>query len=314
MRRLLRTYLPVLLLLLVALLVPVGVVAVWADREVEDTGRYVETMAPLADNPDVQRAVAERLTSETMKKIDLGPFQDGTERLLGEAARSFTGTDAYRTAWNTVNRVTHDAFRDALAAPRGSGDTVSVDLAPVTEELKQQLAADGVPLAGSIPVVHTDIVLVRTDQLDTWRTAHRFLAPAGRWLPPLVLALAALAVLLAVPGRRLHTLAFAGLALTAGALLLALALTITHDVALSHLTAETGAPAAEALYSTVTSPLRSTAWAAGAAGLALAALTWAARWVAGRRGGGGSTGAAGHGSRERAGHAGRGGEEHAGRG
>ncbi|WP_433546585.1 hypothetical protein ACQPZG_16925 [Streptomyces sp. CA-294286] len=309
MRRRLRTCLSVLLLVLVALLVPVGAVAVWADREVEDTGRYVETMAPLADDPDVQNAVAERLTSETMKRIDLGPLRDGTERLLGEAARSFTGTDAYRTAWNTVNRVTHDAFRDALAAPRGSGDTVTVDLAPVTEELKRQLAADGVPLAERLPVVHTDIVLVRTDQLDTWRSVHRFLAPAGRWLPPLVLALAALAVLLAPPGRRLHTLAFAGLALTAGALLLALTLAITHNLALSHLTTEIGAPAAEALYSTVTAPLRTTAWAVGAAGTVVAVVAWGARWATGRR-----SGNTGRESRERAGHAGRWDEERGGRG
>jgi hypothetical protein len=282
MRRRLRTCLSLLLLVLVALLVPVGAVAVWADHKVEDTGRYVETMAPLADDPDVQRAVVERLTSEIMRKIDLGPLQNGTERLLGDAARSFTGTDAYRKAWNTVNRVTHDAFRDALAEPPGSGDTVTVDLAPVTEELKQQLETDGVPLAGRVPVVHTDITLVRTDQLDTWRTVHRLLAPAARWLPPAALVAAVLAVLVAVRGRRTTTAALAGLALTAGALLLALLLAVTHNLTLSHLTEEIGRPAAEALYSTVTAALRTTAWTAGVAGPAVAAVAWGAHWAAGR--------------------------------
>ncbi|MGW7413725.1 hypothetical protein [Streptomyces sp. NPDC054863] len=282
-----RRFLPSLLLALVALLVPVGAVAVWADTGIEDTGRYVDTMAPLADDPDVQKAVTDRLTSEIMKQIDLGPLQDGAERLLGETARSFAGTDAYDKAWNTVGRVTHDALRDALAADKGSGDTVTLDLAPVTAELKQRLTDDGVPLAGRIPVVHTDITLLRTDQLDTWRTVHRFLAPAARWLPPMTALLAVGAVLLAVRGRRLLTTALAGLALVAGALLLALTLAVAHNLALTDLPQDVSRAAAEAVYSALTGALRTTAWTVGAVGLVVAVVAGGAWWLTGRRGGGG---------------------------
>ncbi|MFI0978131.1 hypothetical protein ACH4SP_14175 [Streptomyces sp. NPDC021093] len=278
-----RRFLPPLLLALVALLVPVNAVAVWADAGIEDTGRYVTTMAPLAEDPDVQKAVTDRLTSEIMKQVDLGPLQNGAERLLGEAARSFAGTDTYDKAWNTVSRVTHDALRNALTADKGSGDTVALDLAPVIAELKQRLTDDGVPLAGRIPVVHTDITLLRTDQLDTWRTVYHTLAPTARWLPPVTALLVVGSILLAVRGRRLLTTALAGLALVAGALLLALALAVAHNLALTDLPQDVGRAAAEAVYSTLTGALRTTAWAVGAVGLVVAAGAGGAWWVAGRR-------------------------------
>ncbi|MCX5200182.1 hypothetical protein OG897_01705 [Streptomyces sp. NBC_00237] len=280
---LLRRFLPAVLLALVALLVPVGAVAVWADAEVEDTGRYVATMAPLADDVDVQQAVAARVTEEIMKQVDLGPLQNGAERLVGEAARSFAGTEPYRRAWNTVTRVTHDAFRDALTAERGSGDRVRLDLAPVTAELKKQLRDDGVPLAGRIPVVHTDLTLVETDQLDAWRSVYGFLEGAARWVPVAVGVLVVGAVAVAVRGRRLLTVALAGGACVVGALLLALLLAVAHNLTLSHLPEDVSRAAGEAVYATVTGGLRAAAWWVGAVGLGVAVVAGGAWWFAGRR-------------------------------
>ncbi|MFF0745120.1 hypothetical protein ACFYVL_32440 [Streptomyces sp. NPDC004111] len=278
-----RRFLPVVFLVLAALLLPCAAVAVWAEREIDDTGRFVATMAPLADDTDVQQAVATRLTTEVMRQVDLGPLQEGAGRMLGEAVRSFTGTDAYRKAWNTVSRVTHDAFRDALTAPRGSGDAVTLDLAPVTEELKARLTADKVPLAGQLPVVHTDIELVRTESLDEWRGAYERLGAAARWLPWAVAALVVAAVVLAVRGRRLHTVALAGLAVLVGALLLALLLAVAHNLALSDLPDDLSRPAAEALYAAFTASLRTVAWVAGVVGLAVAVVAGGAGWLTGRR-------------------------------
>ncbi|GAA3488523.1 hypothetical protein [Streptomyces cremeus] len=280
---LLRRFLPVALLALVALLVPLGTVAVWARAEVQDTGRYVDTMAPLADDPDVQKAVVTRLTGEIMRQVDLGPLQNGAERLIGEAARSFTGTQSYRNAWNTVQRVTHDAFRDALAAERGSGDRVLLDLAPVTAELKQRLTDDGVPFAGRIPVVHTDLTLVETDRLDTWRSVYAFLRGAAWWAPVAAVLLAVAAVALSVRGRRLPALATAGGAVVLGALLLALVLAVAHNLVLSHLPEDLSRAAAEALYATATGRLRTAGWWLGLAGLAVALSAGGLWWVRGRR-------------------------------
>src|SRR3954451_21805145 len=66
-----RTLSAVFLITLSCLLAPLSVTAVWASRQVSDTDRYVETVAPLADDPAVQRAVSDAVAREIFQQIDL---------------------------------------------------------------------------------------------------------------------------------------------------------------------------------------------------------------------------------------------------
>ncbi|WP_241831682.1 hypothetical protein [Parafrankia soli] len=59
-----------ILLLVAALLAPLGVVAAWADTTVSDTDRYVETVAPLATDPAVQNMVIDRLTNRVVSNVN----------------------------------------------------------------------------------------------------------------------------------------------------------------------------------------------------------------------------------------------------
>ena len=58
-------------LVLVGVLAPLSILATWAHDEVSDTDRYVETVAPLADSPEVQAAVTTRLTARIVGLIDV---------------------------------------------------------------------------------------------------------------------------------------------------------------------------------------------------------------------------------------------------
>ncbi|MEV6409842.1 hypothetical protein AB0M58_44295, partial [Streptomyces bobili] len=70
----------VLLILLAALLSVLSVIAVWANSIVRDTDRYVATVGPLASDPDVQKAVTNRVTDAVLGQIDVdalvGQLQD----------------------------------------------------------------------------------------------------------------------------------------------------------------------------------------------------------------------------------------------
>lgn len=267
------------LIVLVAILTPLSALAVWADREIGDTDAYVAAMAPLASDPAVQNAVAVRITGEVMQKIDVGPFQEGVRSLLYEAVISFSATDSYKTAWNTVNRAAHTAFEQALTSD--SGDSVSVDLAPVIEQVKQQLSADGLPFADQLPVGRTRTTILDSDGLGVAREIFDGLQIAGVWLPIATLLPAAAAVLLAVRtarGRRARR-AFIGLgiALAVGGVLLRIAVTLGRGLALDDLPADVDRPAASAVYDALTATLRTTAWWVLGAGLALAAVAWLAQ-------------------------------------
>ncbi|MGA4840706.1 hypothetical protein [Streptomyces sp. G45] len=273
-----RAALAAALLALACLLVPFGAVATWARYEIEDTDRYVATMAPLASDAAVRAAVADAVTDSVTKEIDAGPLQSAVESFVRDAVRSFTGTAAYRAAWDTANRAAHAAVRDALES--GADNAVTLDLAPITKQVKRQLDADGVPFADRIPVRHTRITVMRAEDLGDFRKGFRMLQVAGLWLPVAAVVLAAGGILLAV--RRRRAVAATALGTALGAALLAAAVAVGRALTLDDLPPHVSRAAAAAVYDALTATLRTTAWVLLGVGLAVAAGTWAwGRW--GRR-------------------------------
>ncbi|WP_329119813.1 hypothetical protein [Streptomyces sp. NBC_01465] len=268
MRRLLSAALTVL----VVLLVPLSALSVWASQEVGNTDRYVAAMAPLAGDPAVQDVVADQVTAQVMKNIDVGPLQSSVGDLVRQAVMSFAGSDAFQAAWNTVNRVAHAAVDKALDS--GTGDDVTIDLAPVTERVKQELSDQGVPFADNIPVEHTEVTVLTADKLGELRDGYRWLRIAGIWLPVLTLVLAGLAVLLAVAGRRRRAVTGLGLATALGAVLLLVGVAVARPLALDDLPADVNRAAAGAVYDALTGFLRTAGWVALGLGLAVLLAAW----------------------------------------
>lgn len=259
-----------MLIVLVAVLTPLSALATWADLEIGDADGYVATMAPLASDPVVQNAVAIRITDEVMEEIDAGPFQEGVQRLVQAAVLSFADTDAFKTAWITVNRAAHTAVENALTSD--NGNTVTIDLAPVVEQVKQQLSNEGVPFADRIPVGDTRITILKSDKLGAARDAFHALQTAGLGLPVATVLVAAGAVLLVV--RRGRALIGVGIALAVGGVLLRIMVAVARGPALEDLPPDVDREAAGVVYDALTGTLRTTAWWLLAAGLALALATW----------------------------------------
>ncbi|MER6517376.1 hypothetical protein ABT246_10975 [Streptomyces sp. NPDC001553] len=267
-----RTFLSTVLIVLVALLVPASAVAYWADRELGDADRYTAAMSPLAEDPAVRGVVVTQATRALAGQIDAGPFQGGVDALLGEALQSFSGTPAYRTAWDAANHAAHAAFLKALTT--GDGDAVTIDLAPVIARVKGELVKNGVPFADRIPVTHVSVEVMEYDDLGALRKGFRMLQIAGVWLPLLTLLLAAAAIAVAV--RRRRAVIATGLGLAIGAVLLWLAVQWCRRLTLEDLPADIDRPAAGAVYDALTAFLRTTAWVVLALGLAAALAAWLA--------------------------------------
>ncbi|MCX4907282.1 hypothetical protein [Streptomyces sp. NBC_00878] len=265
-----RNVLSAVLIVLGCVLVPLGGLSAWAKYEIGDTGRYVAAMAPLAAGPDVQSAIADSVTDGVMSEIEVGPLEGEVRAYVRRAVRSFTGTEAFRVAWNTANRAAHDAVLRALRSDREGA--VTLDLAPVTRQLKSQLAYDRVPLANRIPVEHTRVTVLQAQELSTLRKGFHMLEIAGFWLPLAAVGLAVGGILLAVRRRRAVTATALGMAL--GAALLALATVIGRVLTLADLPSHVSRAAAGAIYDALTSTLRTATWFILALGLTVAAATW----------------------------------------
>ncbi|WP_225824349.1 hypothetical protein [Streptomyces naphthomycinicus] len=269
-----RSVLSAVLLTLSCLLVPFGALAAWAAYGLADTGRYVTTMAPLAADPAVREAVVDTVGDGLLRAVDqhldVRRFRGSVRPFVHDAVRSFTHTQAFRLAWDTGNRVTHDAVLRAL---RDADErTVTIDLAPVTAQVKRQLTHDHVPLAARIPVEHTAVAVLPAGRLTALRKGFHVLEAAGFWLPVAAVAFAVTGIALAV--RRRRAVAATALGTAAGGAVLFLALAVGRSLTLADLPAGVSHPAAAAVYDALTATLRTAAWLLLCLGLAVALLTW----------------------------------------
>ncbi|MEU6947738.1 hypothetical protein ABZ957_21250 [Streptomyces sp. NPDC046316] len=299
-RHRLRSFFAALLIVLGCVLAPLGIVAAWTADEVGDTDRYVETVAPLASDPDVQAAVANRVTGAVMEHIDLKDLLEGVapeqrpllEKALGRlgdslegAVRSFVhekaeevvSSDAFETVWTDANRAIHTSVVRALT---GSGegavqiknDTVTLDLAPVIERVKTRLVDSGLTVAEKIPEVHTDFTILKSDDIGKVKTGFRLLQLMGLWLPVIAVLLAAGGVLLSVHRRR--SLIAAALGFAGAALVLGIGLTVFRTVYLNALPDTVSQAAAGSVYDALIRLLRTTVRMVVTLGVVLAVAAW----------------------------------------
>ncbi|WP_307818669.1 hypothetical protein [Streptomyces sp. MBT62] len=295
-----RSLVAVLLVVVGCLLAPLGVVAAWAADTVGDTDRYVRTVAPLASHPDIQDAVADRVTTAVMGHLDLttllsgaapaerpllekalgalgGSLEDAVRAFVHDKARAVAASDAFARIWKDANRRVHSTVEKALTGSGGGAvrlddGAVTLDVGPVVDQVKQRLVDDGMTVAAKIPELHTSITLVRNDDLDSYRKYFRLLQLAGAWLPLVALVLVAAGVLLAK--RRRRALVTGALGVAAATALLGIALRIARALYLDALPAGVSQPAAAAVYDALTRFLSTTVRMVVAVGVVVALGAW----------------------------------------
>ncbi|WP_177204307.1 MULTISPECIES: hypothetical protein [unclassified Streptomyces] len=294
-RHVLRSVGSTVLVLLAALLSMLAVVAVWADSIVQDTDRYVATVAPLASDPDVQAAVADRVTDVVLDRVDvealvqqltdaaaqqgvpprlaelLGtldePIENGLRQLVRDTVERVVGSEAFETVWVDANRRAHTLLDRALTGEADGvvkleGDEVAVDVGPIVALVKERLVDAGFAPAARIPAVQTDFVVFASKDIGEVRTYVRVLEILGGWLPLIALLVAAAGVYVAFDRR--HALIGTGVAVFVAMVILGIALTVTRDVYLDRLPPDVSQAAAGEVYDTLVRFLRAAARALGA--------------------------------------------------
>ncbi|RPK94080.1 MULTISPECIES: hypothetical protein [Streptomyces] len=267
-----------LLLVLLAVLVPFSALSAWVDLEIDDTDRYVAAVSPLSSDPAVRNTVADLVTEEAMRQIDLGPLQDTVREFLHGSAQSFTTTEAFRNAWDTANRAAHKAVAAALDGD--SGEPVTIDLAPVIDQVKQDLVRDGVPFADLIPVERTEITVLGPGQADDLRSSFRWLRYCSIWPAVATLVLLVLVVGIATVRRGLRAGLWATAIVGAGFVLGAVVLRVLVATGRSRVLDEvpgSDRDAATAVFDALTASLRTTVWVVLAVGAVLLVGAVAAR-------------------------------------
>jgi hypothetical protein len=209
-----------------AILLPFAVITVWTQQTILDTDAYVETVAPLADNEDIQAAVTFQVTEAVAEAADFrsiaeetlppaaavlaGPIESGAKSLIQEVVAGLVASDAFADLWEDVNRIGHDNVVKVLKGDGNevvetSGGRIVLKLGPFAKEaIKEVDAILGTNLAESIPAetIDQEFVIVESSDLSDVQDALGLL-DALSWITViLALGLLAAAVLLA-ENRRL---------------------------------------------------------------------------------------------------------------
>ncbi|GAA0929174.1 hypothetical protein [Streptomyces thermoalcalitolerans] len=294
-----RSFFSALLIVVGCLLAPLAATASWAASEVDDTDRYVATVAPLASDPAVQAAAANRVTDAVMQHIDLrnlledvapadrprlesalgrlaGPLENAIRGFVRDKTQDVIASDEFQRIWVDANRGIHKAVDKALTGGGGAvkinNQSVTIDLAPVVDRVKQRLVDEGLTVAGRIPQVHTDFTVLRSDNLGEVKTYLQLLRIAGFWLPVVAALFLVVGVLLSVHRRRV--LVAAALGTAAAMLTLGLGLTVFREIYLNNLPDTVSQPAAGAVYDALVRYLRTAVRSVVALGVVVALAAW----------------------------------------
>ena len=252
----------VLLIVVGCIMAPISVLSVWTANQVSNSDRYVANVAPLINEPAVQRALIDKISAAVSSQVDAkGVASRAATQLssrgltrLSALLSNFSGSIAgavdgfiYSTVakavsgpamaslWVRGNRAAHTQLVNALAGHNSalsvSNDKVVLSLGPLINKVKARLSARGLTLVDSLPPINPTFPLFSAKYLVKAQSLYRALTTLKWVLPLLTLALLAAGVYVARRHRR--ALVGSGLGLAASMLVLGAALAIVRAVYLS---------------------------------------------------------------------------------
>lgn len=298
-----RTVLVVVLVTVGAVLAPLTVVAMWAHDEVGDTDRFVETVAPLAADPAVQDALADRITDEITSAIDVEeitgealtalsdqsfvptraadvlpslavPLSNAIENFVHTRVDRLVRSEAFEQAWVEAVRQAHTQMVAVLTGETGeavdiSDGAVRVNIGSLVAAVKEILIDDGFAFAERIPEVNATFTVFQADNIGTGQKIFAWLDTLARVLPILTILLLFTAVMIARDRRK--ALLGAALAVTGSMVLLGVTLNLLRPVYLDAIPPDVlPGDAAAAIYDQLVSFIRTSLRAVGVVFLAVA--------------------------------------------
>ena len=210
-----RSVAAVICLVLAALLTTPAAVAYWGQRTLNDATRYVDTVGPLVDSPEVQDVLATKVTTAIQQQVDVeailnqvfagvitdrprlqllvGPLTAAINGLVEREVREFIASPEFADLWVRINTRAQQALQRVLTGDQSGavslqGDEIVLDVDEVISQVKERLVARGLTIVENVPIPETDrqIVLMEAPRVRQMRTIYAFSNPVAKWALPLV--------------------------------------------------------------------------------------------------------------------------------
>jgi len=220
-----RTIWAIVIAVVASLLFAIAVPAVWLNRVVMDTDTWVATMAPLAEDPAIQDAVATATSDAVIEALDaqtrleailpeqlqaLAPvIASSAEGFIRTQATSLVRSDQFAEIWAEVNRVGHTALIAALTGSRDGAVTyepgvLTLDVGVLAEKIQAKLVDSGLTFLGRIPAgsINKQVEIFNSPALAQASVALAAMNQVALLLPLLAILLSAGAFALATDRRK----------------------------------------------------------------------------------------------------------------
>jgi hypothetical protein len=288
------------LIVVASLLSFLAIFAVWANRQLLNTDNWTETSSELLENDDIRTQIANFLVTEVYANVDVqaelekafsqllqpatasalsGPAASGLQTFAEQRLDNLLARPIPQKAWEQANRRAQARLLDIV---EGGGDIVSTTGGDVTLDLKALLGAtqSNVGVGGRVeerlPESASQIVILRSDQLELAQDLVKVLKALPIVLIVLALGLYALAVYL-TRGWRREALRACGVGLAFAGVAALVARTLAGNAVVDALaTTESVEPAAQAAWSIGTSLLVQAATATLIYGVVIVVGAWLA--------------------------------------
>lgn len=222
-----RSFSAFLLVALATLVAPLAISTTWVTERVDDRKEYVDTVAPLADDPAVRTVMADAAAAAAVaalqQHVPVG-LPSGVSAWARAAATEVVESPEFPEFWRDANRDLHGQVIDLLEDPDAeTSGSLTVDASPLVAQVLLVLEDRGIPI-NLLPRIPLQVPVVERAKIAEGGSAYRATHDAAGWLPLAWAGLAGLAVLVATGWRgRVRTAGFAllGGALGAGLVMLA---------------------------------------------------------------------------------------------
>lgn len=207
-----------ILVVVASILAPFAVGALWAQRTITNTDTFVETLAPLGNDPQIQQAVKESLSDALIARIDAVNRLDeilpggtrvaeavasGVNAAVESGVNRFVDGEVFGKSWVTIAGTLHAQLLHMLG--RGDPGAVALqegklvlDTGVALRAVQAELVARGVPMVGSLDLstVGQQVVLADTPNLQRAADVMAVFLPVATWLWVVVLLMLLAGILL----------------------------------------------------------------------------------------------------------------------
>ena len=242
-----RSIVSLILFIVATLLTPIAVIGHWGHQTVVDSKQFISTVGPLAEDPEIQQAVADVVSSAIIQQVDTeelaggligslvpndqlanllsGPIKAGIDGLIRGGVERFVQSNAFQQAWVRINTEAQRGFVAALTGdPSGpvqfEGDLLVLNISTLLQDVQQSLVDDGIAVAGVVTIPESDaqIVLLDSPALAQVRAVYGLTSPILSFILLITAAFFTVSVLLAT--RRARTTVAVGIVVGVWALVL----------------------------------------------------------------------------------------------